>query len=211
MAKVDHAAAVDEAIALLAHPRSPQRRTGAKRLRRLRDPRAGAPLLDALRREVQDPRTWETQYHLIMALGECGYREALPYLRELTTAHFEATMVYVALGDAIVRLAREHENDPAPVLALLGSGNDMLVEGAFRAVALLRLTLTEQAVRDIIAFASARGPDHHLRFWVIAAAAGWRGPHVEAFLLDCRRGGRPDFQEAVDASLAHRYLRWRPL
>jgi HEAT repeat protein len=204
-------AAVDEAIALLGHARSPKRRAGAKRLRRLRDPRACPALLEALQREVRDRRTWETQYHLIMALAECGCPEALPYLRDLAEMPFEATMIYTALGDALVRLGRDHPDDPMPVLDLLWSDNEMLIDGAFRAVAMLRLSLSGAAVREIIAFVSALDVDHQLRFWVAAAAAGWRGTEVEAFLRATLTSRHEEWRRAAQASLEHRYLAWRPL
>ena len=47
----------DEALELLSHPRSPQRRRGAKRLRRLADTSTGPALRSALEREVRDERT----------------------------------------------------------------------------------------------------------------------------------------------------------
>ncbi|MFC9288738.1 hypothetical protein ACFT0E_19100, partial [Streptomyces sp. NPDC057052] len=96
---------VDEAVARLGHRLSPERRSAARRLRRLADPAAGPSLLEALRREVHDPRTWKTQYEMAMALGMCGHRPALGFLRELARRPHEATMVYAALGDAVVRLA----------------------------------------------------------------------------------------------------------
>ena len=101
-----------ELVELLKRPRPPKRRSAARRLRKLRNVQAGKALLDVLKREVQDPRTWEAQYQMIMALGECGHREALPYLYELAPREFEATMIYTGLGDAIVRLGREYEKDP---------------------------------------------------------------------------------------------------
>lgn len=202
---------LSEAIALLDHPRSPKRRSGAKRLRRLGDSRACRPLHLALEDEVRDPRTWETQYQLIMALAMSGCREAAPFLEELAARSLEATMVYTALGDALVRLGREHEQDPTPARRLMAPGNAMLTDGAFRAVAMLRLTLTEEAVRDIVDFASGLPMDHFLRFWVAASAAGWHGEHVEEFLRLCLGSSREDLRRAASASLKQEYVAWRPL
>jgi hypothetical protein len=111
-----------EALTLLEHRLSPKRRAGAKRLRKIRKASAGPTLLKALQKELRDPRTWETQYQMIMALGESNYRRALPYLRSLIHQPFTATMLYTALGDAIVRLGRQHSNDPAPYLNSWGWG-----------------------------------------------------------------------------------------
>lgn len=207
-------AASDEAraaIDLLRHGLSAKRRSAAKRLRKLRRPEAGPALLAALRDEVRDPRTWETQYQMVMALAEAGYTPALPYLEELSRHPFEATMVYTALGDAIVRLGRSSAGDAGPVLRLLDGGNERLVDGALRAVAMLRLGLDRPAVERIVAFASARPPADGLRFWVAAAAPGWRGPAVEAFLRECARGPREDVREAAAAALQGKYRRWSPL
>ena len=206
-----HNPAITAALALLSDKRSPKRRSGAKRLRKLRGPTAGPAFLQALQQEVRDPRTWETQYQMIMALGECGYRPALPYLQTLVAQPFEATMVYVALGDAIVRLGRADADDPQPVLALMRTGNDMLIDGAFRAVAMLHLKLDAAAVEHIVGFVAGRSPQDGLRFWVAAAAAGWSGPSVAAFLEACATGPRQDVQRAALASQQGTYLQWNPL
>jgi len=65
-------------------------------LRKLQAASAGSLLLTALQREMQDPRTWETQYQMIMALGACGCPPALPYLQTLTRQIFTATPLPVA-------------------------------------------------------------------------------------------------------------------
>src|SRR5690242_7767306 len=100
--------ALRTASELLRDKRSPRRRFDAKKLRALADPSAGPALLDALHRELRDSRTWETQYQMIMALGTCGWHPALPDLRRFARRKLQSNMVYVALGDAIVRLARKH-------------------------------------------------------------------------------------------------------
>jgi hypothetical protein len=54
-------------------------------------------------------------------------------------------------------------------------------------------------------------PDDGLRFWVAAAAPGWRGSHVSAFIEDCALSARPDLQEAASLARIGRYKQWRPL
>lgn len=199
------------ALDLLTHSLSAKRRSGAKRLRKLRCVEAGPALLAALRNEVRDPRTWETQYQMIMALAESNYKPALPFLEELSEQAFEATMVYTALGDAIVRLGRSSVEDAGPVLRLLDSGNERLTDGALRAVAMLRLRLDQASVARIVAFASGLPMADGQRFWVAAAAAGWRGPAVEGFLQECAQSPRADVREAATAAAQGRYGRWSPL
>ncbi|MET9289479.1 hypothetical protein [Nocardia beijingensis] len=102
-------------------------RRGAKRLRALADPTTAARVRAALEREVLDKRTWETQYQLIMALGTTGSREDVELLKTLALQPRSATMVNAALGDAIVRLGRDVENDPADGRQIIaGAATDAL-------------------------------------------------------------------------------------
>jgi HEAT repeat protein len=202
---------INLAIEQLTHPRSSQRRSAAKKLRQSRNIQAGNYLLSALAKEVQDPRTWETQYQMIMALAECGYKKSLSYLRKLASSASLEPMIYVALGDAIVRLARRSDNDPTPIMKLLATKNEWLIEGAFRAISTLHLTLNKKAVQKIIAYVSALPNDHHLRFWVAAAAAEWDKAITSRFLQECITSENSDLRKAAAASLQGKYLKWNPL
>lgn len=199
------------AVELLGHARAAKRQSGAKRLRRLRRPAAGPALLAALQHEIAESGSWEAQYQMVMALAESGYTDALPYLESLCSRPFKATMVYTAIGDAIVRLGRSAPEDAGPVLRLMESGNERLIDGAFRAVAMLRLRLNPSAVDRIVTFAAGLPAADGLRFWVAAAAPGWAGPAVTAFLNECARGPREDVRTAAVAALKGEYRKWSPL
>jgi hypothetical protein len=196
---------LNDAIEGLLDRRSPRRRSAARILRRLGDPAAGPALLTALERELRDVRTWETQYQLVMALGMCGHCPALDLLYETARRPLEATMVHLAVGDAIVRLAQEVAGDPKPVRWCVEQGNTMLADGALRAVAMLRQVPDDTTV-DYILDAVARGACDD--FWVVAAAAGWTGERTRAF-LEMRIDG-PLAEMAVD-SLRGKYRNHRPL
>ena len=198
-------------IQLLEDKRSPKRRSAAKRLRKLGDVAAGPALLKRLKTEVLDPRTWETQYQLIMAIGECKYLIALPFLEVLSKTKFEATMIYVAIGDALVRLKREGRNDIAPVLSLMSSDNDMLVDGAFRAMAMLKMVPSNDAIVAILEFVSKFEIDHGIRFWPLAASAGWHGDNVRKYISECSQSHREDLQHAAKFADEGKYYNWRPL
>jgi hypothetical protein len=228
-------AGLETILQQLQAPQSPKRRSAAKKLRTLKLPAAGPALLDALKKEVQDPRTWETQYHMIMALAECGHSPALPFIQELSKAPREATLVCTALGDAIVRLGRSHEQDATPLLECIRPDQEAfvrfaqehekdanpwnafkpeqesLMDGAFRAMAMLRLKPDAAAVEEILGFVSRLPVNHRLRFWVSAAAAGWEGESVRTFLKDCVRSPREESRKAAEASLEGKYLEWNPL
>ncbi|MFJ4672690.1 HEAT repeat domain-containing protein [Kitasatospora purpeofusca] len=201
---------LEEAVAQLGHRLSPKRRSAASRLRRLADPAAGPALLEALQREVRDARTWETQYQIVMALGMCGHRPALGLLRDLAQRPFRATMVYVALGDAIVRLSAPE--DTADALSwCLNAGTPMLADGALRAVAMQRLPLDAATIDCILDLLAPLDPHNGLRFWVAAAAAGWTGPRVQGFLQECAAGPRADVADAAASSLQGMYQTYSPL
>ncbi|TLU64624.1 HEAT repeat domain-containing protein [Thalassotalea litorea] len=195
----------------LKDKRSPKRRSAAKKLRKLGNVEAGSYLLDALEKEIKDERTWETQYQIIMALGESSYTKALPFLMRLSDKRFEATMIYMALGDAIVRLSKQHENDASPALNLLESGNEMLADGALRAIAMLRMQPNREQTSAIIEFVSSFGLNEGIRFWVIAAAPGWEGDDVKHFLEQCKNSSREEFKDAADLALKKKYRKWQPL
>jgi HEAT repeat protein len=199
------------AIALLSDRRSPKRRSAAKQLRKLKDPAAGSPLLAALQQEIPDPRTWETQYQMIMALGECNSIPALPYLKTLAAQPFDATMVYVALGDAIIRLERTHDHDATPLVRLFPSNNDMLIEGAFRAVAMLHMIPSQQEIQQIMQYVSQQTPAWGVEFWLAAAAPGWSGAEVDAFLVRAAKSHNQQLQQAAVAAQQKKYLKWSPL
>src|SRR6185295_1939820 len=122
----------------LSNARSVKRRAAAKRLRKLGDALAGPTIEHALRREIQNPRTWETQYQMIMALGECRHRASVPLLLDLSTRKHEY-MVCVAIGDALVRLSDDREKELLRILSIDEAG---LAEGGLRAIAMLHVGLS---------------------------------------------------------------------
>jgi hypothetical protein len=202
---------IPELIKLLESSSSPKRRSAAKKLRKIGDPLAGPALLDALKRELPDKRTWETQYQMIMALGLCGHKESIPLLQILAHERFEHTMVLVAVGDAYVRLCRSSNDDAKPVFNILRIRNDdLLLDGALRAVAMLRMKFRPDTVARIIEHVTARKKES-LWFWVAAASPGWSGPVVDAFLDKCLAGTREEIKTAARAAKVKKYLRWNPL
>ena len=210
-----------ESIALLSHARSEKRVSGAKRLRKLADASAGPALLTALRNEMSDPRTWAPKYHMILALGFVGHRAALPFLWELTRLETEHTIIYLGLGDAIVRLSNSGPTASRAVLDVMKTKNFSLIDGAFRAMALLRLVPGEDEMAAIIEMARNPEAEEHfqgtpkfkpgLRKWVAVAAAGW--PHnklVLDFLHECEQYPVMGVDLAARDALAGKYGKWQP-
>ncbi|MFE9458782.1 HEAT repeat domain-containing protein [Streptomyces californicus] len=191
----------EEAIGRLGDRSSAKRRAAAKRLGRLADPAAGPALLHALRREILDRRTWETQYEMVMALGACGHRPAAPFLMEQARRALDDTALYTALGDAIVRLRAAGEG-VSPAVRWCLDGSPLLTDGALRAVALLRAVPDPETVDQVLDVLAPLSPYDGLRFWAAVAAAGWPGERVRFFLETCAAGPRADVAEAAAASLA---------
>jgi HEAT repeat protein len=202
---------IQELTSLLESPSSPKRRSAARKLRKLGDPLAGPALLHALKRELLDKRTWETQYQMVMALGHCGYKEAIPLLHILAYEQIEHAMVLVAVGDAYIRLVRASEDDSKPLFDIFAIRNDnALLDGALRAVAMLRMKFGDDCAARIIDTVVARKQES-LWFWAAAACPGWSGAAVEAFLDQCLQSGREDIKTAAGAAKQKKYLKWNPL
>ena len=205
-----------ELIGLLRDRRSPKRRSAAKKLRKLRDSRACSALLDALSNEISDGRTWETQYHMVMALGECGCHKALPLIDELATRPFYHTTVLIAIGDALVRLRVRFQDDPAPILELLshaGRYNPELLQGAMRAVAMLRQRFDQNVVEQLFQNVIEVDSDE-VMFWTAAAcpAWNWRSVRVQEFLRMClARAPWESMRKTTGAALEGKFVAWKQL
>ena len=68
-----------EIIEGLKNSKSSIRRSAAKKIRKIKDPIYCPLLLDALSTEIHK-NTWETQYQIIMAIGETKCHNALEFL-----------------------------------------------------------------------------------------------------------------------------------
>jgi hypothetical protein len=216
----DDSEKLDAAIALLDDPQAKKRRAAAKKLGKFANPKAGKPLLVALQREALDPRTWSSQYAMILAIGFCEYRPALPFLWELAGRTTEHTILYYGIGDAIVRLGRKSEHDLRPVFQTIETRNFPLIYGALQAMAMLRMVPKKSEIPKLIEIAElpeavkavAGYPNDPvgLRKWVAAAAAGWPQELVHDFLQRCLGSTDTPLRFAAEQSLKGKYYKWTP-
>lgn len=204
---------IQQLIEQLNNKASTKRRSAAKKLRKLKAKEAGPALLAALKNELKDKRTWETQYQIIMALGESGYTESLDFLLKLSDQEFEATMVYVAIGDAIARLTYIKDGSIHSTLDFLDSRNapPLFVDGLIRAIAILKLTPSDEDIERIISYGNNPEISDNNRTWIASAAAGWNGSNVEEFLSRCATSDNPQTKRAAEAALNKKYLKWNIL
>ena len=85
-----------------------------------------------------------------------------------------------------------------------------LVSMKFRAIAMLKLIPDNQLIDDIIAFVSVPNLNY-MAFWVVAAAPGWSGENINAFLNECLKSDKKETVRAAEAALKNKYLKWNPL
>ena len=193
-----------EAVELLHNSIALKRESGAKRLRKLGLPESGETLFEALKKEV--------------ALGVVNYQPALPFLWELTRQDFDATMTYLGLGDAILRLSILEKPLAMVWHEVLNTQNPMFIDGALRAIALLKLVPDDETIQRIIAVARQPnfikdvrgypGDKSGLRYWVAAASGGWKKSLTQEFLLECQLITDTSLKLAADQALKGMYIKW---
>ena len=206
---------ISEDVDLLSHVRSPKRRAAAKRLRKRGDPAAGPSLAAALKEELKDDRTWETQYQMIMAIGHCNYKEALPYIESLIP-HQIGGMVDIAIGDTVLRLSRKHDNDCHAAITFIESGNQSLIHGAMQAIAMLRMVPDNVTIQRLVdhGMSLTLADDDWTMVWLLRATPGWPEEIINP-LID--KWSAISFQQqqpihgAVDLARKRKYFKWSPL
>ena len=157
--------------------------------------------MEALKQELEDPRTWETQYQMIMALGYCGYKDSAPFLRTCSEKTYDATMILMALGHSIVRLEMSDPTDEGPIRRILKTQNKDLISGALMAVGLLGLAFSEPMNDLIIGYARQLGNENFDIVFVSSAASGWPGEKVRRFLTEAQSRCRFPISEAAKMAL----------
>jgi hypothetical protein len=219
---------LDNAVAMLSNSSSVKRKSAAARLRKMKNLDSGVALLEALKKEIEDPRTWEAQYQMIMALSACKHREALPFLQKLAQEQGSmALMSYSAIGYALVELEHRHDEDSEQMLLLLDSGKEALITGGLLALAILQIKIDECSAVKIFDYLRSRSCNSWDYYYTAIAAAGWQYPAALDFLkLVCLQehhsGLRADqpkgsacptshLERAIESSLKGKYLNWTPL
>ncbi|MER2492051.1 hypothetical protein [Catenovulum sediminis] len=198
---------MNDLLQKLSSNKAADRKSAAKKFRKEADIQYGEHLLSALKKEMEDPRTWEIKYHLIMALGACGYEKSLSELETISKNYFQDNMVGVALGDSIFRL-----NGSKSCTIDSFFHNRDLFEGATRALAMQKLIPSHNEMDRIISFCKSFSLEDGIIFWVIAAAPGWiENKNVVEFITSCLSSNREDIKESAKLALEGKYKKWRPL
>ncbi|MFM2591267.1 HEAT repeat domain-containing protein [Vibrio sp. TBV020] len=198
-------------IEQLNNKASAKRRSAAKKLRKLQSKDAGRALLEALKKELKDKRTWETQYQMIMALGESGHTDSLKFLQQLAKQELEATILYVAIGDSITRLIYLMENSVHKAITQMLSNNEnpLFSDGILRAIAMQKIVPDEEDITKLIKFADNNNtPDNNIT-WIASASAGWhKNENTISFLQKHVNSKKPQTKKAAEAALKKKYIKW---
>lgn len=212
------ATSITDAIAGLSSSQSAKRRSAAKKLRKAAAIEACPALLHALAEELKDKRAWETQYHMIVALSDCGCIEAEETLAQLMQTDGLEPMAYSAFGTAIVSLGAKRGQGIEAAIRLMKLNDTAILEGALCAVACLRLKATPDQARVFVHHVNALPPpDPHgdmlmsIRVWLAAASAGWDQAVVGEFLTKSAKSGYQQLVRAATNSLKGEYVKWWPL
>jgi hypothetical protein len=200
-----------ELIYMLSHSSSARRRSAAKKLRKIKETSAGPDLLAALKNEMKNSRTWETQYHMIMALSDCSYTDSLTFLYELADSQPSTPMVNIAVGDAITNLEYLKSGHLEKIRYWLTKRNNELLEGAMRAIAMNKIVPESNDISALIDYVF-NSKNEGLVFWLAAACPGWPLNLTKPFLEFClAKSATDDIKKAAEAALLNKYLKWRPL
>lgn len=138
---------------------------------------------------------------MVMALGECGVTAAVPLLNTISSTPREATMVFVATGDALLRLAALQEQADQMWHTLLQQRNDDVLAGALRATHMANVPLRDDTITAIVTVLQAYESDHPIMFWAATAAWRWTLPSAHVLLKTLVTSAREDIREAASLSL----------
>lgn len=202
---------LSELASQLRNPSSARRRAAAKALRKLKDPSIESALLEALENEVRDSRTWETQYQIIMALGECGGTTTLLALQRMVRESLYSTMVFIALGDALVKIASRGGNTDLIWTWLIEIDHSEITEGALRGTYMSNIHITDKVIESLVHNISQHNLDDSIMFWAAAAALRWRNKAANKLLEQLLDSPRDDVREAAQQSSAGNFIKYNVL
>ena len=148
---------------------------------------------------------------MIMALGESGYSRSLDFLLQLAEQEFEATMVYVAIGDAIARLTYFSQNNVHDLIkcVLNRSHSVLFSDGILRAITMLKIIPNEEDINQLLTFSEDSKTPENNRIWIVSAAAGWhQNEGTLPILQKFANSDNPQTKKAAEAALNRKYVKW---
>ncbi len=213
MLEAETMAIEDELRAKLTSKKSPDRRSAAKKIRKLGLTALGSDLLTAYEKERLDKRTWETQVEMLTSLGMLRYLPALPAVVDIVSRGAPNMITYAAAG-AYVRLKRTEVNDAGPVIELLARGNFLSQCGAVTSLSEDRVVPSRGEMETILEMVwdlhrhPDRDPGGHMdpRYYVVIACAGWPEDVRSKFFEHCLQTCDGLVARAIESSIRNKYF-----
>ena len=203
----------DELRAKLTSKKSPDRRSAAKKIRKLGLTALGSDLLTAYEKERFDKRTWETQVEMLTSLGALRYLPSLPAVEEIVQRDAPRDMITFAAGGAYVRLKRTGVNDASPVIQLLAKGGFSSLSGALISLSEDRMVPSRGEMETILEMTwdlhrhPDRDPNGHMDplHYVAIACAGWPEEVRSKFFEHCLQTGGSLLGRVIESSSRNKY------
>ena len=202
-----------ELVEKLLDKSSLKRKQAAKSFRKINDNDKiyQVSLKEALLKEIQNIKTWEIQYNMIMAIKDNHYIELLNDLKDISLNNKDlAPMVKIALGDVISDFEYSNLSNLEHVLKWIEDKEINLLEGASRFLAMKHIIPSRKIMDSLIQYVIKEN-DESQYFWVLAASSGWPNDVKISLLNKCQNIKRDDIQEALALSVKNEYGRWKPL
>ncbi len=162
-------------------------------------------LLEALTREIEKPKAWETQCALIKALGITHCEEALPVLENLIGREYEATVLYRELAFSIFILRNSSGSSLDFLFRSIEKGNALQIGGACSAILHEKIIPSRDEIKRIIAGIAPHTENEGRiitpRCYIAAVAYLWPKDETQAFLESCMHSKWPGLVEIAQDAL----------
>ncbi|MGZ0077879.1 hypothetical protein [Methylomonas sp. YC3] len=164
-------------------------------------------LLEALTKEIEKPKAWQTQCHLIRAIGIGSCSEALPFLKKLIERNYENTILYRDLAFSIFLLENTHLDklDLSFLFESIEKENDLQIGGACSAILYKKIVPKETDIQNIVSgiskFTEDEGKKITPRCYIAAIAHLWPKNEVKDFLESCKESNWPGLVEIAQDAL----------
>lgn len=164
-----------------------------------------AHLTAALKEQIKNPKSWETQCELIKAIGKTGCVEVLPLLKDLINKDYESTILYSELAFSILLIENISESNIDFLFQSLEKRNVSQIAGACAALLYRKIIPTEeeisQIVSEIVTYTEDEGHIITPRGYIAAIAYLWPASTVKDFLESCKKSSSRVISQIAEDSL----------
>lgn len=162
-------------------------------------------LLQALTKEIEKPKAWNTQCQLIKAIANSNCTEALPTLKQLIDRDYKSTILYKELGFAIFILENTQELNLDFFYHSIHKGNKLQIYGVCAGILFKKIIPPRDDIKKIISGVSSytenEGQIITARCYIAAVAHLWPKEETKDFLESCKKSTWGRLVEIADNAL----------